>query len=502
MTPVTIATATSPLHREIVSPTRPFERLSSASLGHAGPGVLLPAYDRGDLHTGIVHFGPGAFHRAHQAFFVDKILPIDWRWGICDVALRGTSITEALTAQDGLYTIAELSEQPRYRVIGAVREAIAARIFPQAVLARLAAPMTSVITMTVTENGYCLTPGGDLDTAREEIAHDLANPQAPTSLIGWLVEGLRLRRRTGEPPYTMISCDNVAGNGVRLRRAVVQFAHERDPDLARWIEAEACFPSTMVDSITPASDEALKARVAVHLGAIDMVPVQRETFAQWVMEDLPDAFGPAWELTGVTMTHDVAGYEEAKLRLLNGAHSTLAYLGLLRGRQATRDAMADIPLAAFVRNLITQDIAPSLNPPPGFDVAAYIDSILTRIANPAITHHLGQIAWDGSQKLPYRLFGAIDAALRTNRSIARLCVPLAAWMRFVVARTRAGIELVDPLAAQLHAIAERCNGNSMHDVALFLALEMVFPPALAQDERVRTALVSAYAAIGIDGSLP
>ncbi len=481
--------------------TRPFERLSAASLAYAGPGVAWPTYDRKTLQTGIVHFGPGAFHRAHQAFFVDKIAATDKRWGICDIALRGTSITEALSAQDGLYTIAELSEQPRYRVIGAVREAVAARSFPQAVLARLAAPATQVITMTVTENGYCLTPAGDLDTGREEIAHDLANPQSPTSLIGWLTEGLRQRRHAGLPPYTMISCDNVAGNGARLKRAVVQFAHERDPGLARWIEALARFPGTMVDSITPASDEALKARVALHLGAIDMVPVQREPFVQWVMEDIPGALGPDWAAAGVTLTRDVAGYEQAKLRLLNGAHSTLAYLGLLRGRQATRDAMADAPLAAFVRMLVAQDIAPSLNPPPGFDVAAYIDAILTRIANPAITHHLGQIAWDGSQKLPYRLFGALDAALRAGRSVARLCVPLAAWMRFVVSRTRAGTELVDPLASQLHAIAERCNGEGTHDVPLFLALEAVFPNAMSQDARVRTALETAYDAVGASGNL-
>ncbi len=484
---------------DVLTQTRPFERLSPAALGHAGPAVILPAYDRKALGIGIVHFGPGAFHRAHQGFYVDQVVRHDARWGICDVALRGTSITEALTAQDGLYTIAEVSAQPRYRVIGAVREAIAARTYPQAVLARLITPSVRVVTMTVTENGYCLTPAGDLDTAREEIAHDLKGPKIPSSLIGWLVEGLRQRQRAALPPYTMISCDNVAGNGARLKRAVVQFARERDRDLARWIENEARVPATMVDSITPASDEALKARVAVQLGAIDMVPVQREPFVQWVMEDLSGALGPDWAAAGVTVTRDVAGYEHAKLRLLNGAHSALAYLGLLRGHQATRDAMADTELAAFVRGLMTQDIAPSLNPPSGFDVPAYIDSVLIRIANPAITHHLGQIAWDGSQKLPYRLFGTLTDALRAGRPIARLCLPVAAWMRFVVARTRAGIELVDPLAAQLHAIAERCNGDAAHDVALFLALDAVFPPDVTA---MRDALETAYAAVGDTGMLP
>ena len=488
-------------HREKVSPTRPFERLSPATLGHADARVSLPAYDRRALDIGIVHFGPGAFHRAHQAFFVDKIVKSDARWGICDVALRGTSITEALSAQGGLYTIAELAEQPSYRVIGAVREAIAARTFPQAVLARLISPSVRVVTMTVTENGYCLTPGGDLDTAREEVAHDLNNPAAPTGLIGWLVEGLRQRQRAAMAPYTMISCDNVAGNGERLKRAVLQFARLRDRDLARWIEGEARFPSTMVDSITPASDEALKARVALHLGAIDMVPVQREPFVQWVMEDVPGSLGPDWSRAGVTVTHDIAGYEQAKLRILNGAHSTLAYLGLLRGRQATRDAMQDASLAAFVRELVTRDIAPSLKPPAGFDIGGYIETVLERIANPAITHYLGQIAWDGSQKLPYRLFDPLREALSAGRTIARLCLPIAAWMRFVCARTQAGVELVDPLAAPLHAIAQACNGEGCHDIALFLALGAMFPRDLASEPRVAAALVDAYDAIGPAGRL-
>jgi fructuronate reductase len=501
MTPVTIARPMPSRHRQSVSPTRTFERLSPATLGFAGPDVMLPAYDRKGLDIGIVHFGPGAFHRAHQAFFVDRLVGKDRRWGICDVALRGTSVTEALSAQGGLYAIAELSAEPRYRVVGAVREAIAAQIFPQAVLARLISPAVRVVTMTVTENGYCLTPGGDLDTAREEIAHDLAHPRAPISLIGWLAEALRQRRRAALPPFTMISCDNVAGNGARLQRAVVQFARERDGDLGRWIESEARFPGTMVDSITPASDEALKARVALHLGAIDMVPVQREPFVQWVMEDVPGALGPDWSAAGVTVTNDVAGYEQAKLRILNGAHSTLAYLGLLRGRQATRDAMEDAPLAHFVRRLVSEDIAPSLKPPPGFDIAAYIETVFARIANPAITHHLGQIAWDGSQKLPYRLFGAIFEALAAGRPIARLCVPIAAWLRFVCARTRDGVELVDPLAASLHAIAERCDGSGAHDVPLFLALEMVFPRALAQEPRVAAALIAAYDLVGLSGRI-
>lgn len=478
----------------------PFQRLSMANLGHAAPGVALFDYDRRAVTTGLVHFGPGAFHRAHQAYYVDRLLKRDPRWGICDVALRGTSVTEALAAQDGLYTLAEMSPTPRYRVIGSVREAMSARSFPQAVMARLAAPATRAVTMTVTENGYCLTRAGDLDTTREEIAHDLASPQAPESLIGWLVEGLRQRQRAGTAPFTMISCDNVAGNGARLKRAVTQFARETDRGLARWIDGEARFPATMVDSITPATDEALKARVAVHIGAFDMVPVQREPFVQWVMEDVPG--GPDWASAGVTLTRDVAGYENAKLRILNAAHSTLAYVGLLRKRRTTRDAMADAALAAFVRALVTEDIAPTLTPPAGMDLPAYIEDVLARIANPAIMHHLGQIAWDGSQKLPYRLFATIESALAAKRSIARLAVPIAAWMRFVRMRAREGVELIDPLAARLAELGAACTGESVSDTMLFLSLDGMFPRSLASNGTFTLALAEAYDALGDAGRLP
>ncbi len=246
----------------------------------------------------------------------------------------------------------------------------------------------------------------------------------------------------------MISCDNVADNGARLKRAVTQFAREQDGDLARWIEGEARFPGTMVDSITPASDEALKARVAVHLGAIDMVPVQREPFVQWVMEDMPGALGPDWSAAGVTVTHDVAGYEQAKLRILNGAHSTLAYLGLLRGRQTTRDAMADAALARFVRALVTDDIAPTLTPPAGDRPARLYRGRCWR-ASPIPRSRIISARSRGTARrscLP-AVRRPSRAALTAGRSIDRLVVPIAAWMRFVRMRARDGVELIDPLAA-------------------------------------------------------
>ena len=217
------------------------------------------------------------------------------------------------------------------------------------------------------------------------------------------------------------------------------------------------------------------------------------------MEPAP---GPDWASAGVVVTRDVAGYEQAKLRILNGAHSTLAYLGLLRGRKTARDAMADVGLARFVRLLVTEDIAPSLTPPAGLDLGGYIDTVLSRIANPAIAHHLGQIAWDGSQKLPYRLFGAIESALKHGRPLGRLATPIAAWMRFVRRRVRDNGELIDPLAPRLAEIAQHSSGSGANDTMMFLALDSVFPRALAGAPAFTRALAQAYDAIGDRGLLP
>ncbi len=452
------------------------KRLSPETLVDVRPGIATPAYDRAHIATGVVHFGPGAFHRAHQAFFIDRLLETDPRWGIAAVALRHAAIPQALSAQRGLYTVAELAQPPHYRIIGSIREAIAAQADPQAVRAHLSAPTTRVVTATVTEAGY--------------IAPDPANPTA--SLIGWLVEGLRLRRAAKLPPFTAISCDNLSGNGARLRNGVLQFAGHIDPDLASWIEAEARFPNTMVDSITPAGDGALKARVAEAIGLADEAPVQREPFVQWVM----DATGPDWSAAGVIRTTDIAGYEQAKLRILNGAHSTLAYLGLLRGRKTTRDAMADPMLATFVRRLVCEDIVPGITPPGGLDLAAYSESVLTRIANPAIEHQLAQIAYDGSQKLPIRLAPSIEAALRTGRPLDRLAVPIAAWLRFLRRRAREGIAIVDPLAERLTALARTATGEGPNDVMLFAEF---LPPI---DPTFIAALARAYDTIGDRGALP
>ncbi len=468
--------------------------LSLASVAVLGSRDLrIPAYDRNAVSIGIVHFGPGAFHRVHQACYIDDVLHTDPRWGICEVSLHSTGVRDALEPQTGLYTIAILDEHSSFRVIGSVKEVLVAPEAPSAVLERMVAPTTYIVSATITEKGYCLNKEGGLDFSHPDIAHDLKHPEAPKTFVGFLARALRIRHDRALDPFNVISCDNLADNGHRLRRAVLEFVRSSDPNLAAWVEKEVTFPCTMVDSITPATDDALRARVKEALGVEDLWPVQREFFCQWVIENKLRGPQPDWASVGVTVTDDVAGFERAKLRLLNGAHSTLAYTGSLAGYETVSSAMGDEALATFVRRMMLDDIRSGLNPPKGLDLDRYIEAVLRRFRNPTIRHLLSQIAWDGSQKLPFRILPTIDENLVAGRSIARLCVPIAAWFQFVRWMVRHERPIMDPLAAQLTELAKSCNGDAAHDVSLFLGVEKVFSAELARDAKFRAALEHAYA---------
>ncbi len=466
-------------------------RLSDATLAQVREPVRLPAYDRGAASVGIVHFGPGAFHRAHQAYYFDQMLGRAPGFGVCAVSLRSPDVRDALAPQDGLYTLAEKEADPAYRVVGSILEVLVAPEDPEAVFERLTRPGVRYVTATVTEKGYCLTTAGDLDLEHPDIRRDLADPQRPASLPGWIVEALRRRREADIPAFTAISCDNLSDNGVKLRRAVLQLAEAQgQADLARWIAAEARFPSSMVDSITPATDEALRAQAAEVLGLEDAWPVQRERFTQWVIEDQLGVDAEAFRAAGVTVAREVAPFERAKLRLLNGAHSTLAYVGLALGYETVSEAMGDPRLAGFVERMMRQDVAPTLDAPE-LDVPAYIDDVLQRFRNPAIAHRLSQIAWDGSQKLRFRLLETAAEALEAGRPADRLAVGVAAWIAFVMRQTAAGAKIVDPLS-DLLAQTARGDGDV---VAALLALDSVFPPGLAAEPRFRAAVSLAYEAL-------
>ncbi|HET9473284.1 MAG TPA: mannitol dehydrogenase family protein [Steroidobacteraceae bacterium] len=475
-----------------MSPTR----LTEASLHAARSGTILPTYHRDATRFGIVHIGPGAFHRAHQAYYVDTLLHSDKRWAISALSIKSTGLRDALKEQDGLYTLVELGAAPRARVIGSIREMLVGASDADAAFARLTSRDTRIVSMTVTEKGYCLDARNELDLANTDIAHDLANRAQPRSTIGWIVEALRRRRAAGVPPFTVLSCDNLPENGVVLRKALAAFARVADADLARWIEGEVVSPRTMVDSITPATNDELRKRTQELTGLIDAWPIQREPFTQWVIEDLPAMRDADWQSVGVTLAKDVSVYDRAKLRLLNGPHSTLAYIGMLRGHETVADAMRDEQLAQFVELLMTEDFGPSLGSPEGFDTGHYISAILSRFRNPGIRHLLSQIAWDGSKKLPVRVVITIAEALRAGRPVHRLVMPLAAWMRFIARQGKAGVPIVDPDAARLASIGAACTGDARADIDRFAVCEAVLPPALLAAEEFRRALEVAYAKLG------
>lgn len=453
--------------------------------------VTAPEY-HGWLATGIVHFGPGAFHRAHQADYVACLAEHDPRWGIAAVSLRSAGTVDALRRQDGLYTLAILDEETSFRTIG-----VHNRFFgpgeADALRRQFLDPAIRVVTSTVTEKGYCLRPDGTLDFEHPDIRHDLESPGSPESLIGWLALTLSIRRNENLPPLTVICCDNMNSNGRKLGRAVAELARRTDPHLARWIEGEVRFPETMVDSITPATDDSLRTLVRERTGFDDSIPVRREAYAEWVIEDVLPAGAPDLASAGARLTNDVGAWEKAKLRILNGSHSALAYLGSLLGHETVADAIRDEPLANFVRRLISEDIIPSLEPSP-LDLLAYADETLQRFRNPAIHHRLSQIAWDGSQKLPYRLLDPAVEALKAGRSVDRVAVPVAGWIRFLERQFKSGAEVADPLAEQLRPLA-----LGPDPVRSILQLRQVFPEVLGPDSAFGGAVNSAHLGMRDEG---
>ena len=473
--------------------TRP--RLAAATLDQLPRSVMRPTYDRSSLATGIVHLGIGAFHRAHQAVMTDTVLAHgDRRWGILGASLRSPETRDALAPQDGLYTVAVRDEQgERLQVVGSVGALVVAPEDPHALLSALASPNVRIVSLTVTEKGYCHAPAtGALDERHPDIVHDLAHPEASRSAPGLIVEALRCRRAAGVPAFTALCCDNLPHNGATLKRVLVRFASLRDPDLGRFVEGELRCPSTMVDRIVPATTDADRESIAATLGLEDAWPVLTEPFSQWVIEDDFAAGRPDWDLAGATFVADVAPFELAKLRLLNGSHSTLAYLGYLAGHETVAETMAAPGFAALVRDLMLDEAAPTLPVVPGLDLDRYAASLLARFRNPALRHRTWQIAMDGSQKLPQRLLGTIRDRLAAGAGFDRLALGVAAWMRYATGRDEAGrsIDLRDPLADDLRRrTAGIDDAGALMDA--LLRLESIFGTDLPIEPRFRAAVEAA-----------
>ena len=391
----------------------------------------VPAYDRSRVTPGIVHLGIGAFHRAHQAVYVDDCLAAgDTSWGIIGASLRSPATRDALEPQNGLYTLAVRGqEQEQLRVIGSIVDLKVAPEAPEELLATLCNPLIRIVSLTVSEKAYLRNAAGDLDAAYPGIISDLANPGRPQTIFGFLAEAIARRRSAGFAPFTILCCDNLPSNGAVLSVLLQQFSTLKNPDLARYVEAEVACPSSMVDRIVPATTDEDRSRISEALGFEDAWPVVTEPFRQWVIEDRFTAGRPGWEAHGVTMVRDVAPFEEMKLRLLNGAHSATAYLGLLLGRETVAQAFGDSRIRDFVQGLWAEAI-PTLRSDVGLDPQAYTAELAQRFDNPALVHRTAQIATDGSQKLPQRIVASAIAQLQAaaRRIICRWPLP-PGWQR-------------------------------------------------------------------------
>jgi fructuronate reductase len=480
------------------------DRLSLRNLSQV-PAARRPRVDPRELGVGIVHLGIGAFHRAHQAEFTeDAVAAHGGNWGICGVTQRSASVVEQIGPQDGLYTL--LTRGPSIvdaRVIGVVRSVLFAG--SDDAVARIADPAVRVVTLTVTEKGYRHDPASGRLRADDPLTSADIEGGPPRTVLGQIVRGIEARMRGDAGPLAVLSCDNLAHNGRTLAGLVHDFVGLL-PDargLDSWIDEHVRFPSSMVDRIVPATVAADRGDARRLIGLDDEGTVVTEPFRQWVIEDDFPAGRPAWDAAGALFTGDVTPYEVMKLRMLNGAHSALAYLGALAGCDTIATAMAYEPFATVARRLMHDDARPTFAPPAGIDLAEYEQQLLDRFANPALRHRTVQIAMDGSQKLPQRLLATIRDRRAAGASPQWAALAVAAWMRWVwAAHTDDGAPRVldDPLAPALCA-AVGAASSAADVVDRLLRVPEVFGDDLRDDRAVRALLTDALERLAADGAL-
>jgi fructuronate reductase len=445
----------------------------------------------------MAHLGVGAFHRCHQAEYTDDLLSIQFdRWGVIGINIRPPSLADTLGRQSGLYTrLIRENSRIEARVIGSILEVVDSEASAAPALGVLSSPDIELVTMTVTEKGYCHIPSsGELDLGHPDIVYDLANPETPRSVPGILAKALELRRATHGRQLTLLSCDNIPANGIILANVVQTFAQQRGNGLADWISANAAFPSAMVDRIAPAVTQDDLDSVERWFGYRDAAVAVGEPFRQWVIEQKFAGRVPRWDLVGATFVDDVTPFEHLKMRVLNGAQTTLATLGALAGLEHTSDAIADPLLSTFVRRMLVEETLPTLMPVPGMEPLAYVEQSLGRLRNTAIRHRNHQIATDGSQKIVQRLLNPIRDRLRQGASIALLSVPVAGWMAYLIqASARFGKRwpVSDPYAGKVAEIADVTGGDAQALAAGILAIDTIFDPGLAANETFRKAVTSA-----------
>lgn len=463
-------------------------RLNKHAIAELPKDVVLPSYDRTQLNAGIVHLGIGAFHRAHQAFYTEAVLnKFGGDWGIIGSSLRSASVRDQLVPQDCLYTLVERSgEGEKLQLIGAVLDTLVGPENPAALVAQMAAGNIKIVSLTITEKGYCHDPAtGNLNLNHPDIIHDLAHLDKPVSAIGFLVSALKQRFDNNQKAFTLLSCDNLPNNGEVLEKVVCQFAEKIAPAFAQWIKTNATFPCTMIDRIVPATTDEDRREIEARLGLRDEGMVVCEPFSQWVVEDKFADGRPEWEQVGVLLVEDVRVFEKIKLRLLNGAHSTMAYTGYLSGFDYISEVMEQPAFVNLVKTYMAREAGETVTAPAGFDIEAYKQQLRERFSNKALKHRTWQIAMDGSQKLPQRLLETLREQLQGNGHIDILCLGVAAWIRYVSGVDEKGnaIEVSDPLAKELRAACDANQGNPAGMVHAVVSIEKVFGRDLINEAR-------------------
>ncbi len=454
-------------------------RLSNETLAQIPAGFSTPQYERQALGTGIVHLGIGAFHRCHMAVYTDDVLAGhggDWR--IVGVSMRGDTIQRQLNPQDGLYTVSvKDSSQTKERIVGSIANVLFAPRESGKVIDAIARATTHIVSLTVTEKGYCHDPAtNSLNVEHPDIEHDLKHTNTPRSAIGFLVAGLKRRKQINGMPMTILCCDNLPSNGATVARITNQFASLIDPTLASWIHQNVSFPSTMVDRIVPAMEAKDAEEYAKRVGFEDQAVLQTEPFSQWVIEDNFVAPRPAWEKVGATLVDDVEPFEEAKLRMLNGSHSALAYLGYVAGHSYVHEAMGKEDIRYFVNDFMLKEAATSLVLPQGMDITKYSQELQQRYDNSALKHKTYQIAMDGSQKIPQRFLATLRFHLKHKGSIDACCLAIAGWMRYVsgVAEDGSSYVIQDPLAARISNASDLNSASTTDLVKNYLKIQEIF----------------------------
>ncbi|TQM64649.1 mannitol dehydrogenase family protein [Humibacillus xanthopallidus] len=474
--------------------------LSAETYAALPPEVGRPAYDRGAVTAAIVHFGVGGFHRAHEAMYLDRLMndgeALDW--GICGVGAlpHDRRIIDTLRAQDGLYTLVvkhpDGHREPR--VIGSIVETMFAPDDPQAVVDRLADPRTRIVSLTITEGGYLVNQvTGEFDDSDPAIRADLQEGALPSTVFGYVVAGLAARRAAGATPFTVMSCDNLPGNGDVARRMMTAFARLKDPALADWMDEHVAFPNAMVDRITPVTATEDVERLAADVGVVDGWPVVCEPFTQWVLEDHFTDGRPPLEDAGVQLVDDVVPYELMKLRLLNASHQALCYLGYLSGYRYAHEVCQDPLFVDFLLGYMEHEGSPTLPEVPGVDLDAYRHQLIERFANPEVRDTLARLCAESSDRIPKWLVPVIRRNLETGGEIDRSALVVASWARYAEGVDEQGdpIEIVDRVKDRVTAAAARQREG---DHLAFLRDRDLFGD-LVDDARFTTAYAAALASL-------